>query len=286
MRIGFVGLGAMGSRLARRLLDGGHEVVVSNRSSEPVDRLARAGAQPAATPAQAARGVEAVLTMVADPDALVAVTEGADGVATGIRPPTALVDLSTVGPAAIVRLAEALPAGTPLLDAPVLGSLAEAESGSLRIFVGGDRETFDRLRPLLDLLGSPVHVGALGAGAAAKLVANLTLVETISVLGEALALADGLGFDREAAFEILAATPIAEQAARRRPSLDAADYPPRFRLSLARKDAELVLAAAVAADVDLRLAGAVRSWLLEAERLGLGDLDYSAVLEAIAPRGA
>ena len=276
----------MGSRLARRLCDAGHDFVVWNRSPEPVERLAAAGARIAATPADVAQDVEAVLTMVADPDALVAVTEGADGVAAGIRGPTGLVELSTVGPAAIRRLAAALPAGTPLLDAPVLGSLVEAESGSLRIFVGGDHETFERLRPLLDVIGSPVHVGGQGAGAAAKLVANLTLVETISVLGEALALADGLGFDREAAFEILAATPIAEQAARRRPSLDARDYPPRFRLALARKDAELVVSAAAEAGVDLRLADAVRAWLLEAERRGLADLDYSAVLEAIAPRGA
>src|SRR3989440_8784351 len=98
---------------------------------------------------------------------------------------------------------------------------------------------------------SPVHVGALGAGAAAKLVANTTLVGTIGVLGEALALAGGLGLSRETAFEVLAATPLAEQSKRRRESVENADYPPRFALYLARKDAELVVAAAAEAGVQL-----------------------------------
>ena len=276
--VAVVGLGAMGSRVAGRLLDAGHRVLVWNRTVEKASPLAARGAEVAASPADAARGADVVLTMVSDPSALRAVTESADGVAAGATTATTVIEMSTVGPPAVERLASVLPEGVGLLDAPVLGSISEAESGSLTVFVGGEREVFERVRDLLSALGSPLHVGPLGSGAAAKLVANSTLFGTLGVLGEALALADGLGLSREAAFEVLAATPIAAQAERRREAIESGDYPPRFPLSLARKDAELIAEAAAAAGVDLRLAEAARRWLAEAEGAGLGDRDYSAVL--------
>src|SRR5207248_5546794 len=207
--VAVVGLGAMGSRIARRLLDAGHEVVVWNRTAERAAPLVEAGATAAATPAEAARRAEVVVTMVADPAALRDVTEGPEGTAAGVGAEATAIEMSTVGPDAVRRLASILPAGTGLLDAPVLGSRGEAESGTLRIFVGGPAELAERWTPLLSTLGSPLHVGPLGSGAAAKLVANTTLVGTIGVLGEALALADGLGLSREKAFEVLAATPLA-----------------------------------------------------------------------------
>lgn len=189
--------------------------------------------------------------------------------------------MSTVGREAVSRLESALPAGTGLLDAPVLGSTVEAESGSLRIFVGGPASLFEQWAPVLSVLGSPVHVGTHGAGAAAKLVANTTLFGVLGVLGEALALAAGLGLSPEAAYEVLAATPIAAQAERRRPAIEAGEYPTRFALSLARKDAELISEAAAASGADMRLTSAARTWLAEAEEAGWGDRDYSAVIARI-----
>jgi 3-hydroxyisobutyrate dehydrogenase-like beta-hydroxyacid dehydrogenase len=274
----------MGSRIARRLLDAGHELVVWNRTAEKANELVAAGATRAESPADAARRAEVVLTMLADPDAVRAVVEGQDGIAAGADDSTTVIQQSTVGPAAIASVREALPDAVGLLDAPVLGSLAEVEAGSLRIFVGGPEELVRRWLPLLSELGSPTHVGPLGSGAAAKLVANTTLFGTIGVLGEALALAEGLGLSRETAFEVLAATPVAAQAERRRPSIESRDYPPRFTLALAAKDAELVRQAAEAAGVDLRVAAAARSWLADAERAGLADQDYSVVLETILGR--
>jgi 3-hydroxyisobutyrate dehydrogenase-like beta-hydroxyacid dehydrogenase len=283
-RVAVLGLGAMGSRIARRLLDAGHELVVWNRTAEKANELVAAGATRAESPADAARRAEVVLTMLADPDAVRAVVEGQDGIAAGADDSTTVIEHSTVGPAAIASVREALPDAVGLLDAPVLGSLAEVEAGSLRIFVGGPEELVRRWLPLLSELGSPTHVGPLGSGAAAKLVANTTLFGTIGVLGEALALAEGLGLSRETAFEVLAATPVAAQAERRRPSIESRDYPPRFTLALAAKDAELVRQAAEAAGVDLRVAAAARSWLADAERAGLADQDYSVVLETILGR--
>jgi 3-hydroxyisobutyrate dehydrogenase-like beta-hydroxyacid dehydrogenase len=282
-KVAVVGLGGMGSRIARRLLDAGYELVVWNRTPAKAEELAARGARTAATPADAARGADAAITMVADPGALEAVTEGTDGIAAGADEATTVIQMSTVGPAAISRLAAALPAGR-LLDAPVLGSLAQAEAGKLRIFVGGPDELVKEWTPLLSVLGSPLHVGPLGAGSAAKLVANTTLFGTLGVLGEALALADGLGLGRDTAFAILASTPLAAQAERRRPSLEAGEYPPRFSLSLARKDADLIAEAAAAAGLDLRLIEAARSWLREAEEAGLGEADYSAMLARILSR--
>jgi 3-hydroxyisobutyrate dehydrogenase len=279
-----VGLGGMGSRIARRLLDAGYPVLVWNRTAARAEEIE--GAVVADSPAEAARRADAVLTMVADPAALRAVTEASEGLAAGLDGSTTVIEMSTVGPAAVTRLAEALPAGTPLLDAPVLGSLVEAEAGDLRIFVGGPAALVEEWTPLLSVLGSPLHVGPLGAGAAAKLVANSVLFGTLGVLGEALALADGLGLDRDIAFEILSSSPLAAQADRRRASIESGEYPPRFSLSLARKDADLVAEAASTSSVDLRLAAAVRSWLRDAEEAGLGNEDYSAVLAWIfRPRG-
>jgi len=259
----------MGSRLARRLLDAGHELTVWNRTPAKADEL---GAPVAANSAEAAARSEVVITMVTDPPALQAVTEGPDGVAAGADEETTVIEMSTVGPAAIERLAQALRGS--LLDAPVLGSLSEAEAGTLSIFVGGEPELFERWRDLLAVLGTPLHVGSSGSGAAAKLAANTTLFGAIGVLGEALALAQALGLSRENAFEVLAATPMAAQAERRRPALESGEFPPRFPLRLARKDADLI----AEQGLDLRLAEAARSWLAEA---GDGDQDYSAVLNRI-----
>jgi 3-hydroxyisobutyrate dehydrogenase-like beta-hydroxyacid dehydrogenase len=276
--VAVVGAGAMGGRLARRLLGSGLDVVVWNRTREKLRPLEALGAAPAETPAEATVRAEVVITMVADPEALRAVTEGADGIATAAAAGQTLIEMSTVGPAAVHRLASQLSDGVELLDAPVLGSLSEAESGSLAIFVGGDPEVLERRRALLERFGSPLHAGPLGCGAAAKLVANHTLVGVLGLLGEALALCDGLGLARDTAFAVLAATPLAAQAERRRPVLEGDDVPVRFPLALAHKDAGLIADAAREAGVDLALGQAVRRRLAAAEHAGWGNRDYSTLV--------
>jgi 3-hydroxyisobutyrate dehydrogenase-like beta-hydroxyacid dehydrogenase len=281
-RVAVVGLGVMGSRIAAQLLSAGHEVVVWNRTPEKARPLVELGAEHAASPADTARGADAVIVMVSDAAALEAVVEGPDGLAAGLGPETTLIDMSTVGPDAVGWLEDALPPGTPQLDAPVLGSLLEAESGSLTIFVGGPVELLEQWTPLLTALGTVVHVGPLGAGQGAKLVANTALFEAVGVLGEALALAGRLGLGREAAYDVIATTPLAGQAERRRGAIESGEFPTRFRLSLARKDTDLVADKATGAD--LRLFEATRERFLEAERDDLGDADYSVVLARILSR--
>jgi 3-hydroxyisobutyrate dehydrogenase-like beta-hydroxyacid dehydrogenase len=280
--IAFIGVGAMGGRMAARLLDAGHDLTVYNRTREKAEPLARAGATVADTPADAVRDAELVITMLTDPAALQTVVEGPDGVATGLAPGATVVDMSTVGPDEIARLVTGLPEGTGLLDAPVLGSIGEAEEGTLRLFVGGPDELVARWTPVLEALGTVLHAGDLGAGAAAKLVANSTLFGVLGVIGESVALADGLGLDPEVTREVLGATPLGEQVARRDAVLGGADVPTvRFALALARKDSELVMGAAERRGIDLRLAAAARSWLADAEAAGRGGSDYSVVLQTI-----
>src|SRR5215472_9360202 len=162
--VAVVGPGAMGSRIAARLVAAGHEVTVWNRSAGRAEPLAGLGAFPAATPAEAASRAEVLITMVADPAALRAVTEGPDGVVAGAGASLTVVEMSTVGPAAVARLASVLPPATGLLDAPVMGSPAEAESGSLVIFAGGPAQLLERVLPVLAAVGSVLYVGELGAG--------------------------------------------------------------------------------------------------------------------------
>jgi len=279
--VAVIGIGAMGRRFAGRLLAAGHDVVVWNRTPAKAAELVERGASAAASPADAARRAEAIITAISDPVALQAVTEGPDAIAAGIDGSTTVIEMSTVGPETVRWLAAALPAGTDLLDAPVLGSLSEAEEGTLEVFVGGPAPLAERWAPLLSVLGSPIHVGPLGAGASAKLVANATLFGTITLLGEVVSLADRLGLSRNVTFQVLAATPLAGPAERRRPSIEGGGYPLRFALSLARKDAELILEAARAAGVDVRVLEAARTWLADAEASGAGDRDYSSVLARI-----
>lgn len=279
--VAVIGLGAMGSRFARRFLAAGHEVVVWNRTPEKAAGLVELGAASAESPADAARRAEVLITVVSDPAALRAVTEGPDGIAAGAEASTTVVEMSTVGPIAVRWLASALPPDTGLLDAPVLGSLSEAESGTLLVFVGGPRRMVKRWIPLFAELGSVLVAGPLGSGAAAKLVANATLIGSLTLLGETIALADRMGLGRELTMDILASTPLSLAAKRRRGQLETGEFPLRFRLALARKDAELIQETAAAAHVDARVLAAAAAWFADAEEAGLGDEDYSSVLRRI-----
>jgi 3-hydroxyisobutyrate dehydrogenase len=290
--VGVIGIGSMGSRIARRLLEAGHGALLWNRNRDRLRPLLDVGATEAASPADAARRAEVVITTVSDPTALRAVTEGGSGIAAGARQHLTVIEMSTVGPAAIRRLASILPRGTRLLDAPVVGSLAEAEAGSLQILVGGPASSYLHWTPLLSLLGTPVHTGPLGSGAAAKLVANASVFAVVAALGESIALSKALGLTRDVAFQVLSATPLATQAKRRQASIEADEYPRRFALELAHKDAALITDAASARDVDLRVCAVAARWLADASAAGWGKRDYTAILGWIQvarsadPRGA
>jgi 3-hydroxyisobutyrate dehydrogenase-like beta-hydroxyacid dehydrogenase len=284
--VAFLGLGKMGVPMAGRLLDAGHPLTVWNRTPGRAGALLERGAREALAPAEAVGGAEVVVTMLADPHALDVVVFGSGGVAAGVAPDATIVEMSTIGPDAVRALAARLPEGVDVLDAPVLGSVPQATNGTLKVFVGGDEAVFERCRPVLDAMGTPRHLGSLGAGAAMKLVANSTLGALMCGLAEALALGDALGLEEAAVLDILAESPIGVTVKSKRSLIESGVYGPNFTLGLAAKDLRLVTAAADAAGIDLRLAPAARAWLEEADAAGLGGLDYSAVIAQARGRPA
>lgn len=282
--IAFCGLGRMGGPMAARLVDAGHDVAVWNRTTSRARPLVERGARQADSPATAAQGAEVAITMLADPRAVEQVVVGRDGLTATLPPGATLVEMSTIGRDSVQALAGRLPEGVDMLDAPVLGSVAAATEGTLKVFVGGDGGVFERCRAVLEAIGSPRHLGPLGAGAAMKLVANSTLGALMCGLGEALALADALDLDQAAVLDILAESPIGATVKSKRKLIESGTYEPNFALSLAAKDLALVTDAAERAALDLRLSPAARSWLEQADAAGLGDLDYSAVIAEVRGR--
>ncbi|MGH2705228.1 MAG: NAD(P)-dependent oxidoreductase [Actinomycetota bacterium] len=278
------GLGLMGAEIAGRLHDAGHEVTVWNRTPEKAVNLMRRGLIRSSSPAEAAAGAAGAITMLADPTALDEVVTGPSGLAEALEPGSTLIEMSTVGPGAIRRLAGRLPPGVDLIDAPVLGSVAQVRDRALKIFVGGDTEAFERWQPLLTELGTPRHLGPLGSGAAMKLVTNLVLGALMTTLGEALTLADGLELRQADVLDVLQESPIGATTRGKRERIESGRYPPNFRLALARKDLDLIAGAAAERGIPLKVSLAARTWFEDAEEAGLGELDYSAVIPHLRGR--
>jgi 3-hydroxyisobutyrate dehydrogenase-like beta-hydroxyacid dehydrogenase len=280
-KLGFCGLGQMGTPMAARLIDAGHQVTVWNRTVSKARPLADRGATAATTPAEAAAGAEFVFTMLATPEVVEQVVVGETGVADGVSPGSTLVEMSTIGPEAVHGLRSKLASEVEMLDAPVLGSVAQAEAGELKVFVGGEDPVVERARPVLAAFGAVRHLGPLGAGASMKLVVNSTILALMTALGEALALADSLGLDQNDVLDILADSAIGGPARSKRGHIESGTYPPNFKLVLAAKDGSLVLRAAEAAGLELGVSEAAAAWMAAADRDGLGELDYSAVIAEI-----
>lgn len=278
----------MGRPLAVRLATLGYPTTVWNRTPGRAGSALAAGATWAATPAEAVADVEVIITMLADPEALIAVTEADHGLLAGLAASghRTIIEMSTVGQAAIIRLAALVPAGTDLLDAPVYGTGEAVESGTLRIFVGGAPEVLARHLSLLRDLGEPIHIGPIGSGANAKLVVNAALFGTAALLGEVLALAERLGLTLDAAYEVLATSPLGAQVERRRPSIDLNRYETRFPLAMAVKDLSLITEAGRTSGAEIPVLNVTAGQFRKAVEQGWGDSDYTAVLGSILGRPA
>jgi 3-hydroxyisobutyrate dehydrogenase len=278
--VAFCGLGAMGLPMARRLVDAGYDVRAWNRTRAKAEALE--GATVASSIREAVADADVVITMLATPEAVLEVVTGSHGVAASIQPGATLIEMSTIGPDVVHEISKALPQGVTMLDSPVLGSIPQATSGELKVLTGGEDEVVARWHDLLENFGPVSHIGELGHGAAVKLVVNSTLGALMTALGEALALAEGLGLDREKVFEVLVQSPIAVTAKGKRSKVTSADYSnPNFKLGLAAKDMRLVTEAARRTGAELKVAEAARSWFELADAAGLSDLDYSAVIAQI-----
>lgn len=232
--IALLGTGTMGTAIGRRLLATGHRLTVWNRTSARTAPLVDAGARAAGSPAEAVRDADVVITMLSDAVA-VRHTLVDSGAALALRPGTPVIEMSTIGPRAVAELATLLPAGVPLVDAPVAGSAGAAETGRLVVLVGGEEAVVERIAPLLATLGTVRRCGGPGRGAALKLVLNTALITAVTAVADALTVADAVGVDRRTALDALATGPLGGAVARAT-ATDAA-----FSTALAAKDARLAL---------------------------------------------
>jgi 3-hydroxyisobutyrate dehydrogenase-like beta-hydroxyacid dehydrogenase len=253
LMIAFLGLGRMGTPLARRLLAAGHDLMVWNRTEARTVPLAAAGAKVAATPADAVRDADVVITMLADGPALEAVTTR---IAPAMRPNACLIEMSTVGPAAVRALAERMP---NMVDAPVMGSVDRAADGTLTILAGGD---VDQVEAILSTFGTVVRCGGVGAGAARKVLLINAAIGAVVLTADVVALAAELGVPD--ALDVLSQGMLAGAVARI--GATGADFPIR----LAAKDIGLALDA-----VSLPVLHAVRERLLDASNQ---DADLRALV--------
>jgi 3-hydroxyisobutyrate dehydrogenase-like beta-hydroxyacid dehydrogenase len=239
MKLGFVGLGAMGAPMARNLLEAGHELAVWNRSPERVNPLVEVGARRAESPAGAASGTRAIILMVTNAEATQEVLFGDKGVVQGLPAGAAVINMGTISAAATTRIAKTLgDLGYRMLDAPVSGSTPVAAAGELNIMVGADEQTFEEFEPVLATMGGKIsHLGEVGSGARMKLINNLILGANMAVLSEGLALGEAAGIPVEKQLEVILAGGAASGVAQRRSgNLISGSYEPQFKLSHELKD--------------------------------------------------
>jgi 3-hydroxyisobutyrate dehydrogenase-like beta-hydroxyacid dehydrogenase len=285
--LGFVGLGAMGSRLARRLLEAGHTVVGYNRSAGKARALEAAGLKVAATPREATAGASAVFSMVTDNAALKAVALGPDGIVAGLGRDAVFVEMSTVSPAVTREIGEAVAArGAAMLDAPVSGSTITVEQGHASIVVGGDAGALERVRPYLAAMGPGgiTHVGALGVAKTMKIATNLGLAVQILAFSEAVLLAEKAGIARATAVEALLKSVVASPMIKYRGPFVVGAMPREawFNVGMMQKDLQLALDQAHATGVTLPTTALTQEWLSMARGLGLGERDFATVFDVLA----
>jgi 3-hydroxyisobutyrate dehydrogenase len=281
-RVAFLGLGIMGSGMARRLLGAGARLAVYNRSAERARSLAADGATVANTPREAVAGADVVFSMVADDAASHAIWEGGEGALAGVRPGTVLVESSTVTVGRIGDLAEsATRIGCELVDAPVTGSKVQAAGGELAFLVGGSEAALARIRPVLEVMGRTiVHLGPTGSGALVKLINNFLAGVQATSLAEAIAIIERSPLDRGLALAAIVngspGSPVMKTLASR---ITAEDYSPNFYLHLLAKDLGYAIAEGERRDVPMATARAALGVLRSSIERGDGEKDMAAVVE-------
>jgi 3-hydroxyisobutyrate dehydrogenase-like beta-hydroxyacid dehydrogenase len=287
--IGFVGLGAMGGRMADRLLAAGREVYGNNRTASKAAGLVERGLRWRDTPREVAAAADVIFSMVSDDTALDTITTGPDGILAGLEPGKIYIDMSTVSPQASRRLAEQVRSrGADMLDAPVSGSVPAVEEGSLAIMVGGPQEAFRTVEPILRQLGRTItHVGGNGQGLVLKLAINISLGAQTLAFGEGLLLAERAGIDPKLAADVMAGSAIGSPALKVRAPL-MLDLPEQawFDVRLMQKDLRLALQAGDALGVVLPAAAATDEILTEAGELGYGGRDIAALFQVLARMSA
>ncbi len=282
LRVAVIGTGRMGSAMVGRLSGAGHHVTVWNRTRERAEAVAqRHAAAVAPTPREAVHGVAVVVVSLADDAAVRAAYGGPDGLVAGLVAGQVVADTSTVDPDTLRGLEAGVTAtGAALLDAPVSGSVSTVEAGALLVMAGGDAAALERARPALDAIATRVvHLGPLGAGATMKLVVNAMVHALDVALSEALVLAERAGVEREAAYDVIAASAVGAPfvAYKREAFLRPDEAPVAFALDLVAKDLALADALAARVGAPVQQLAVNRQVVGQAIEAGLGQADLSAV---------
>lgn len=281
MRVAVLGLGRMGHPIARHLLEAGHDLSVWNRSPGKSDDLVAAGARPAATPADAAAGAEAVVLVLFGPDSVAEVLGGDHGISEAARPGCLVIDATTIGPSDATRFAGLLePFGLRYLDAPLFGPVELAEAGTLGTYVGGAEPDVSLARPLLECWCDPAkvfHAGPVGSGAAVKVVRNMGHGIATAAIGECLRLAADLGIPRELALSTVANGPFSWTYNWRGEQIESRDHSEvTFSLDLMAKDLALAVGES---DRPLPVSLAALEQCHGALAAGRGGEDYPALAD-------
>ena len=275
----------MGSRMVKRLLDAGHAVSAYNRTKSKATNLLEMGMKWAETPRAAAEAAEVIFSMVSDTAALRAVSEGANGILAGLSAGKLYVDMSTVSPAAIRDLAKQVEArGAEMLDAPVSGSQITLEEGKLSFMVGGKRESFEKVLPVLQAIGpKATYVGANGLAAAMKIATNLSLAVQMLAFSEGVLLAEKSGIPRETAVEVLLNSVIASPMVKYRgPFVLKMPDEAWFDVNMMQKDVLLALEMGRQLDVPLPTTAITNQLLTTARGMGLAKRDFAVLFETLA----
>ncbi len=283
--LGFIGLGVMGGRMVKRLLQAGHNVTGYNRTRAKAQWLLEAGMKWADSPRAAAASSNIVFSMVTNTGALRNVAEGPDGFLEGLRPGTIHIDMSTVSPAYSRELAECVAGrGAAMLDAPVSGSVVTLEEGKLSIMVGGNPDIFQRVKPILLDIGPKVtHVGANGLAVTMKIATNLSLAVQMLAFSEGVLLAEKSGIRRETAVEVLTNSVMASPMVKYRgPFVLQMPEEAWFNVNMMQKDMNLALELGRQVNVPLPTTALTNEFLSAARGMGLADRDFAALFEVLA----
>ena len=280
MKIGFIGLGIMGKPMARNLLKGGHSLVIYDIVPAMLDAMAGSGMERGESCADVALRSELVITMLPDGPEVEQAMLGPAGVLEGAHADCTVVDMSSISPIVSQRVGLACAAkGVAFLDAPVSGGEPKAIDGTLAIMAGGEKDVFEKMLPVLGLMGSTVTLtGGVGAGNVTKLANQIMVACNIAAMGEALELARSCGVDSEVVFNAvkagLAGSTVLNAKA---PMVIARNFKPGFRIRLHQKDLRNALLAAEATKCALPLTSLVQQMLIALMNQGHGDLDHSAI---------
>lgn len=279
LHVGFIGLGLMGNPMAKNILKQEFPLSLYNRSSKRLEEFRKLDIIIANSPKELADSVDVIITMVTGPKDVEAIYLGKDGVGQTKNKNLVAIDMSTIGPSAIKSIAKKL--SFKLLDAPVTGSTYKAKTGELTIFIGGDRKTYEKVKPILQAMGTNLqYIGEQGTGQAIKLINNFLVASTITSLAESMLLADALGLPRQKAADVLSTVPaVSPFMVMKMSNVIKEEFPVAFSLNNMTKD--LQLAVGEAKGKKLAILQQIEKLYVKAQKEGLGEEDMSAVMKML-----